>query len=190
MIRKTEKSEQNSTLVHRCKKGDNRAFKELYGLYAKAMFNISLRIVNNTDDANDILQEAFTKAFQSIEKFENQAAFGGWLKRVVINQSIDAIRRDKVNFTSIDNLSNTEEENEIEILEENVEYDVESIRESMQELADGYRIVLTLYLFEEYSHKEIGAMLNISEGTSKSQYNRAKKKIVQLIQQKQYSHAK
>lgn len=189
MKNKTEKSEHNSMLVSRCKKGDNKAYKELYGLYAKAMYNISLRIVNNVDDANDILQEAFIKAFQSIEKFENQAAFGGWLKRVVINQSIDVVRTKKVNLTSIDNLSNAEEEDEIEALEENIVYDVESIRESMQELADGYRIVLTLYLFEEYSHKEIGAMLNISEGTSKSQYNRAKKKIVQLIHQKNYSHA-
>lgn len=189
MINKTKKPEQNSTLVNRCKKGDNRAYKELYELYAKAMYNISLRIINNSEDANDILQEAFIKAFQSIEKFENQAAFGGWLKRVVINQSIDVVRKKKENFISIDNLGNTEEEDEIETSGENIEYDVESIREAMQELPDGYRVVLTLYLFEEYSHKEISTMLNISEGTSKSQYNRAKKKIVQLIHQKNYSHA-
>ncbi len=187
MDTKIEQKELNSSLVNRCKKGDNKAYKELYGLYAKAMFNISLRIVNSTDDANDVLQEAFIKAFQSIQKFDNQAAFGGWLKRVVVNQSIDVIRKKKENFISVDQVGNLEED-EVEF--EEIVYDVESVRESMLELADGYRIILTLYLFEDYSHKDIASMLNISEGTSKSQYNRAKKKIIQLIQQKTFSHAK
>ena len=187
MDTKIEQKELNSSLVNRCKKGDNKAYKELYGLYAKAMFNISLRIVNSTDDANDVLQEAFIKAFQSIQKFDNQAAFGGWLKRVVVNQSIDVIRKKKENFISVDQVGNLEED-EVEF--EEIVYDVESVRESMLELADGYRIILTLYLFEDYSHKDIASMLNISEGTSKSQYNRAKKKIIQLSLQKTFSHAK
>jgi RNA polymerase sigma-70 factor (ECF subfamily) len=170
----------DDTIINRCKKGENSAFEEIYNKYKKAMFNIGYRLLNNLDDSNDVLQESFIKAFQNISKFENEAAFGSWLKRVVINHSIDLLKKNKNNSISID---------QIEIIEEvdepnDIKYDIEIVKKCIQELPDGYRIVLTLYLFEEYSHKEIATMLKISEGTSKSQYNRAKKKIIQLIQDK------
>lgn len=187
MDTQTENKTANDKLVNRCKKGESKAYKELYELYSKAMYNISLRIVNNSEDANDILQEAFIKAFQSIEKFENQAAFGGWLKKVIINLSIDIVRKNKQIHVSTDEIESV---NDDEISEEDIVYDVESIRKAIQVLSDGYRVVFTLHLFEEYTHKEIASMLNISEGTSKSQYNRAKKKIIQLIQQKTACHEK
>lgn len=177
---KTNKPIINTSLLSRCKKGDNVAFKTIYDNYKKAMFNISHRLLNNSDDANDVLQEAFIKAFQNITNFENESAFGSWLKRVVINRSIDVLRKQKENIISIEKV---EIEDEIEEPKE-IKYDIESVRKCMQELPDGYRIVLTLYLFEDYSHKEISSMLKISEGTSKSQYNRAKKKLIQLIQDK------
>src|ERR1043165_7822957 len=90
-----------SSLISRCKSGDRQAFKKLYDLYSKAMYNISIRIVNNSDEAEDILQESFLKAVQDMSRFESEAAFGGWLKRVVINRSIDQVRRRKPSFVSI-----------------------------------------------------------------------------------------
>ncbi len=168
------------SVINRCKKGDNLAFKEIYNLYNKAMYNISFRLLNNLDDSNDVLQESFTKAFQNIHNFENEAAFGSWIKRVVINHSIDLLKKKKNNAISIDQIEIVEEIDE----PNDIKYDIEIVKKCIQELPDGYRIVLTLYLFEDYSHKEIANTLKISEGTSKSQYNRAKKKIIQLIQDK------
>lgn len=170
--------------VSLCKKGDTKAYKVLYDLYAKAMLNISARIVGNLAGAEDVLQESFLKAFQNIQKFENEAAFGSWLKRVVINSSIDVIRKRKESFISLDKIDLVENEAE----EEEMAYDIATVKDCMLQLPDGYRVVLTLYLFENYSHKDIAVALKISEGTSKSQYNRAKKKLIQSIQNKKTIH--
>jgi RNA polymerase sigma-70 factor (ECF subfamily) len=148
-----------------------------------------MRILNNRDEAEDVLQESFLTAFQTIQIFETQAAFGSWLKRVVINKSIDLIRKQKQQVISLDDMIEVipnEQESEVE---NQMDYDIETVKEGIQKLPDGYRIVLTLYLFEDYSHKDIAAVLNISEGTSKSQYNRAKKKLIEFIQQNKISHA-
>lgn len=182
MDSKTTYTDPSSSLVNRCKEGEKEAFYELYKLYAKAMFNISIRIVNNKDEAEDILQECFTKVFQQIKDFDGRVTFGSWLKRIVINRSIDVIRKQKINFQSLDNeAENIENEPEEE---QQLTYNIETVRNCINELADGYRIVLSLYLLEDYSHKEIAQTLSITEGTSKSQYNRAKKKLVELIKQK------
>ncbi len=166
----------NLAIIERCQKGERKAFQELYNLYAKAMFNISVRILNNTGEAEEVLQDSFLKAFQKIESYDKNYSFGVWLKRIVINSSLDVLKKKKLNFVSIDEANYREEE----IDEESI-YDVEAIKNCISELADGYRTVLTLFLFEEYSHKEIAEVLNISEGTSKSQYNRAKKKLIELV---------
>lgn len=171
-----------NSLLSRLKSGDDQAFRELYKAYAKAMYNISYRIVNNKDEAEDVLQESFLKAFQNIQKFENTNAFGGWLKRVVINTSIDLVRKRKLNFISVEetDIADTEEED--------VQYDVVTLRECILQLPDHHRIVLSLFLFEDQSHKDIAALLNITEGTSKSHYHRAKKKLVQLIKERKHEH--
>lgn len=172
----------HSSLLSRVKSGDNKAFQGLYTAFSKAMFNISYRIVNNKDEAEDVLQDSFLKAFQNIQKFENENAFGGWLKRVVINSSIDLVRKRKLSFISV------EEANIAETEDEEIQYDVESLRACILQLPDNHRIVLSLFLFEDQSHKDIAALLNITEGTSKSHYHRAKKKLVQLIKEKKHEH--
>ena len=91
----------DDSIINRCKKGENTAFKEIYEKYKKAMFNISYRLLNSIDDSNDVLQESFIKAFQNISKFENEATFGSWLKRVVINHSIDILKKQKNNSTGL-----------------------------------------------------------------------------------------
>lgn len=171
--------------IERCLKGDKQAFREFYDLYSKAMLNISLRIVNNTEEAEDILQESFLAAFQNIGKIESDTGFGGFLKRIVINRSIDLIRKRKIDFQPLDDARYLGEE----LPEENQRYDITVLRNCLQELPDGFRVVISLYLFENYSHREIGNLLNITEGTSKSQYNRAKKKLAELYSKKLLAHA-
>src|ERR1700744_74165 len=89
-------------LVERCKRGDNRGYAELYSKYSKAMYNTSLRIVNHTGDAEDVLQEAFTDAFRSLEDFHYNSTFGAWLKKIVINKSINQLRKRKMNLIDIE----------------------------------------------------------------------------------------
>ncbi|MFL5765676.1 MAG: RNA polymerase sigma factor [Bacteroidia bacterium] len=176
-------------IVMRCKKGEKKAFEEIYYLYAKTMFNVALRITNNYEEAQEVTQDSFLKAFQKIDEFDQKFSFGVWLKRIVINRSLDTLKKRKMNFVSIED-SDFEDDDPAE--DNNVEdetiYDVESIRQSVMKLPDGYRTILSLFLFEEYSHKEISVLLKISESTSKSQYSRAKKKLIELIKPKTTSN--
>jgi RNA polymerase sigma factor (sigma-70 family) len=173
----------NIALIERCKKGERKAFQELYNLYVKAMFNISLRIVNDAGKAEEVIQDAFLKAFEKIDAYDKNYSFGVWLKRIVINRSLDVLRRKKINFVSLDEVDNYDEDEEEESI-----YDVEVLIKCISELSDGYRAVLTLFVFEDYSHREIATLLGISEGTSKSQYNRAKKKLIELVKQNTVTH--
>lgn len=172
----------NIAIIERCQKGERKAFQELYNLYAKAMFNISVRILNDSNEAEEVLQDSFLKAFEKIDTYDKRYAFGVWLKRIVINRSLDILKKRKLKFVQIDESDFKEEQDE-----ENI-YDVEAVKKCIQELPDGYRTILSLFVFEDYSHKEIAEQLNISEGTSKSQYNRAKKKLIELVKNKLVSH--
>ncbi|MCW3070172.1 MAG: polymerase [Bacteroidetes bacterium] len=174
MIIAIEHNTEHHDLVEQCKKGDDKAFRELYRLYAKPMFNASMRILNNRDEAEDVLQESFVAAFRHIRSFEEKGSFGSWLKRIVINRSLDALKKQKQNFIQVDELDIAEEEAE----EENgFEYDAVTLQKAIDRLPDGYRVILTLFLFEDYSHRMIAEKLGISESTSKSQYLRARKKL-------------
>jgi RNA polymerase sigma-70 factor (ECF subfamily) len=170
----------NAEIIERCKKGERKACHELYDLYAKAMFNIALRILNDTEEAEEVLQDSFLKAFEKISRYDPAYSFGAWLKRIVINGSLDALKKRKPVFVPLDEIHLMQEEEP----EDEVALDAMLIKICVAELPDGYRTILSLFLFEDYSHKEIAELLGISEGTSKSQYNRAKKKLVELIKQK------
>ena len=168
-----------ATLVEECKEGNQEAFFKLYNKYVRQMLSISIRIVKSQSDAEDILQESFTKAFKNIQTFENKSTFGAWLKRIVLNDSLNFVKKRKIEFDELtENFDEViEEKNE----EQYQQLSVAKIEKVVQLLPDGFRIVLSLFLFEEYSHKEIAEQLNISVSTSKSQYNRAKKKLRELI---------
>jgi len=169
----------NFELIEACKKGSKSAFENVYKLYSQAMFSVSLRVTNNREESEDILQESFLSAFQNIQQYRGEASFGSWLKRIVINKSIDVVKKRRLKFTSINDIdlvedNTSEEENEND-------YSIETINKAVQQLPDGFRTVLTLFLFEDYSHKEIAEMLGISENTSKTQYLRARKKLSGLL---------
>jgi RNA polymerase sigma factor (sigma-70 family) len=161
-------------LVELCKKGDHKAFQELYNLHVRGMFNVSMRILHNRDEAEDVLQESFVAAFRHIQSFKEKSSFGSWLKRIVINKSLDALKKQNLHFIPLEDLNIAEEENEET---EEVLYDAVTLQKAIERLPDGYRVILTLYLFEDYSHKMIAEKLTISESTSKSQYLRARKKL-------------
>jgi len=168
-------------LVKRCKRGDSRAYEAIYQKYAKAMYNTSLRIVNHTGDAEDVMQEAFTDAFRSLEDFHYKSTFGAWLKRIVINKSINQLRKRKMDLIDIEktNIGNVAEEDGPD--EQELQLKVEDIKKAVVLLPNGYRTVLTLYLFEGYDQEEIADILGVSHATVRTQYMRAKKKLLQYI---------
>ena len=169
-------------LIDECKNGDQKAQFQIYKLYYKAMFNTSLRIVGDTMEAEDIMQEAFLSAFEKIETYSGTVSFGAWLKKIVINRSLDALSRQKAIFEDIDTHYDLQEE------ADNKAEDPEDLKEKMNEvksaidnLPDGYRIILSLYLLEGYDHDEIAEILNISSSTSRSQLSRAKQKLLNAL---------
>lgn len=167
-------------VVEACKKGDRRAQHKLYKLYSKAMFNICLRITNDYAEAEDVLQEAFVDAFRKIHTFKGEATFGAWLKRIVVNKSINQIKKKKLDFISVEKMDFKEEKEETD--EEGLSLKMDQVHKAIQLLPNGFRVVLTLYLLEGYDHREIASILQVTESTSKSQYNRAKKKLVSILQ--------
>lgn len=173
-------------LVERCKQGDSLSYQLLYQRYSKAMYNTSLRIVNNSADAEDVLQEAFLDAFRSLHDFHYRSTFGAWLKRIVINKSINTLRKRRAYFVELD------ESNEGGVYalaqeeppdEEALQYQVTEVKKAIQKLPDGYRAVLSLYLLEGYDHEEIAGILSISHNTVRTQYVRAKQKLLSIIKQ-------
>jgi RNA polymerase sigma factor (sigma-70 family) len=170
-------------LVERCKLGDTASYETLYRQYSKAMYNTSLRIVNNSADAEDVLQEAFVDAFRSLNDFHYRSTFGAWLKKIVINKSINILRKRKMDLVELDH-SNAHAITEDEQLDEQeVQYKVEQVKKAIQKLADGYRTVLSLYLLEGYDQEEISEILGITHNTVRTQYIRAKQKLLQILKQ-------
>ncbi len=162
----------HAPLIEECRKGNNRAQFRLYNQYSKAMYNLAYRMLNNREDAEDILQEAFVDCFRNISSFRFESTFGAWLKKILINKCINHLQKKKINLILTDMLPNNAYEEEEETI-----YDTTKIIKGIEMLPDGYRVILTLYLLEGYDHSEISQILGISESTSKSQYSRAKEKL-------------
>jgi RNA polymerase sigma factor (sigma-70 family) len=171
-------------LVVECKQGSKKASYELYRLYSKAMLNIAFRIVGNIAEAEDVLQEAFLDAFNKLKDFRQETTFGLWLKQIVVNRSINMLRKRKLELIELegDHLDNIPDEESAD--EEEIQYQVAMIKEGMKQLPDGYRVVLSLYLLEGYDHEEISQILNISENTSRTQFLRAKRKLIEILKRK------
>ena len=170
-------------LIERCKNGEASGYKELYQRYAKAMFNTCLRIVNNIAEAEDVLQESFAEAFRNLINFEYRTSFGGWLKQICINRSINQLKKRKVVWVDIDGTDIHNKSEEAFIDENEIQVKVEAVKRSIMALPDGYRTVLSLYLLEGYDHEEIAEILNVAESTTRTQYMRAKQKLLQLIKE-------
>jgi RNA polymerase sigma factor (sigma-70 family) len=180
---KLDYADTHRNIVEKCKRGNRQAQFELYRLYSKAMYNICLRMVKSKLDAEDILQNSFVDIFSKLHTFKFQSSVGAWIKRIVINNCINHLKKKKIYFDDLEpRHANILDEPMVEDEKLNVEF----INQAIYELPDGYRIVFTLYLLEGYDHKEIAQILSISEATSKSQYSRAKKKIREIIRTKYF----
>jgi RNA polymerase sigma factor (sigma-70 family) len=170
--------------IERCRKGDRKAQFEIYRLYFKSMYNTSLRIVRDPQEAEDIMQESFLSAFVKINAYSGKVSFGAWLKKIVINNSLDALRKKKLLTQELD-----EALSEKVIAEEDPDGDfsnirIEDIMDSVNDLPDGYRVVLSLKLFEGYDHEEIAEIMGISSSSSRSQFTRAKQKLLLILKKK------
>lgn len=166
-------------LIARCRAGDRRAFKRIYELYSKAMYNVAYRITADEDDASDVLQEAFISAFDHLGIYRGDATFGSWLKRIVVNKAINLIRKRKADRLPESDEWDIADETEIEV--EADDQTVERVKAAIRQLPEGYRTVLSLYLIEGYDHQEISEILSVSVSTSKSQLNRAKTRLKEIL---------
>ncbi|BDD08433.1 DNA-directed RNA polymerase sigma-70 factor [Fulvitalea axinellae] len=175
------KSVNENDLIEGCRRNDRRCQKGLYEKYAPVMLGVCMRYVSDRAEAETVMLKAFMKAFERIDSFEGRGAFGGWLRRIMVNESLNYLRQNKSLFLETD----------IDLAEfdetfgyEECKAEADDLLRIINELPSGYKAVFNLYAIEGYSHDEIGEKLGISTGTSKSQLSRArallKKKLMAL----------
>lgn len=166
-------------LVDNCRKGDTRSQYDLYTLYVDAMYNTGMRMLRNKEDAEDVVQDSFVAAFNGLDGFKFESSFGAWLKRIVVNKCITHLKKKRelpIPYNDLDhNII------EVEHPHSDVAVEITKVKKGIEKLPNGYRQVINLYLIEGYDHNEIGEILAISASTSKSQYHRAKKKLLDII---------
>jgi RNA polymerase sigma factor (sigma-70 family) len=179
-------------LIAGCIEGDRQMQEELYKRFAPKMYAVCMRYSDNSNDAQDLLQEGFIKVYKNLHRFRAEGSFEGWIRRVFITSSIEHFRRKKLNLASVsEREESTIENKDFSALDRLAEKDIIHL---IQELSPGYRTVFNLYVIEGYSHREIGDQLGISEGTSKSQLARAKailqKRVTQYLSDTKKSYSR
>jgi RNA polymerase sigma factor (sigma-70 family) len=168
-------------LIEGCKAGKRDLQKALYTRFSAKMLGVCLRYTKNREEAEDVLQEGFIKLFQAIQNYAGTGSFEGWIRKIMVNTALEALRKKKIHYSSAD----------IQNLEDQYEADQDIIGKigfqdllaMIQDLSPGYRVVFNLYAIEGYQHNEIAVLLNISEGTSKSQLARARQVLKDKINQ-------
>lgn len=172
-------------IIDQCREGNQKAQFQLYKLYYKPMYSVCMRIVNQAAEAEDVMQESFLNAFRNMDTYKGEVSFGSWLKRIVINRSLDHLKKKKVQLEEISEKTAQIPDYQMELKEVNME----AIKNAIQQLPDGYRVVLSLYLIEGYDHEEISEILGISNSNSRTQFLRAKNKLRELLKNKEiYSY--
>ncbi len=171
-------------LIEGCLKGDSRSQHAIYKMYYGKMKAVCLRYANDVDEAKDILQEGFIRVFSQLEKYNGKGSFEGWMRRIMVNLSIDFYRKKK-HFSAIEienNLQLADElDEEHDSSAEHYDFEPHEIIEAMQHLSPVYRTVFNLYVFEDFSHQDIADKLGINIGTSKSNYAKAKKNMKKIL---------
>jgi RNA polymerase sigma-70 factor (ECF subfamily) len=165
-------------IIEGCKQGNRQAQQRLYNLYKSKLYAVCVRYAANKMEAEDVLQEGFLKIFNNIHKYQFTGAFGAWVKTVMVNTAIEQYRRNKRSIIDV-----TDEMPVGAAFDDNIIERMEGrkVLELIQNMPEGYRQVFNLYAVEGYKHHEIGTMLGISEGTSKSQYARGRKFLQDLM---------
>ena len=171
-------------LVEKCKAKDRKAQLKLYRQYCEGMFCVAMGFLKNSDDAEDVVQESFIKAFQKIEQYRGEVTFGAWLKKIVVNRSLDFLKAKKEKFVELnEGYMKVEENDDWSIADEVTAKEVKS---KMEELPDKYRLVVRLYLVEGYDHAEISQILDLSEPACRTRLLRGKGYLKQLLKSKNH----
>ena len=163
--------------IEGCRKGARNAQLKLYERYARMLFATCLRILANTEEAEEAMQDSFLKIFTHLEQYHEEMSFEGCIRQIAVRTAIDRLRqRSEELELPTDNLPDLPEEEEEEPL-----YTVEQIKQAMEKLPEGYRVVLSLYLFEGYDMEEIAQILHVKPASVRSQYLRGKRKLIEGI---------
>lgn len=166
-------------LVEACMAGNRKAYNDLYSAYSRAMYNLCLRMMNNAEDARDMLQEGFIEAFNRLDSFRFESAFGAWLKKIVVNKCINALEKRRIVFVDEEVPDPLPQDDTPD--EEELRLSVERVKLAMNQLPQGARMIFSLYLIEGYDHTEIAEILKISESTSKTQFMRARQMVRDIL---------
>lgn len=174
-------------LVEESLEGSMKAQYQLYKLYSNAMFYTCYHMMHSREEAEDMLQEAFSEAFITLHRFRFESTFGTWLKRIVVNKCINEIKRKKTDLKFSDDMGHYEEKY-VDEANDLPNLKIEMVKEAMNELPEGGRVIFQLYLLEGYDHREIAEILGVSESNSKSQYMRARLKIKEILKNRIYEN--
>jgi len=169
-------------LVKDCLKEKPAAQKQLYGLYAKPMLGICYRYTKSVTDAEDVLQEGFVKVFKNLHQFKFQGELGGWIRKIMVTTALNYLKRNTKYQTEL--LYQDDHLHVVTNDHPEIKMQAKELAELIRQLPTGYQTIFNLYAVEEYTHVEIGEMLGIHEGTSRSQYARARALLIKWIEQK------
>ncbi len=174
-------------LIDECRNGNTKAQFEIYKLYYKAMYNTSLRLINDSMEAEDIMQDSFLKAFKNLNTYKEEVSFGAWLKKIVVNSSLDVLKKRKLDLNPLDERTTAIiDEDSSEIFEEQAQK-VAEIKLAILQLPENYRILVNLYLIEGYDHEEISQILGMTNAAVRTGYSRARKKLQEVLNGKKHS---
>lgn len=180
-------------IVEGCISNDRNAQRSLYEMFYGKMMGVCLRYANDPNQAKDILQDGFIKVFRNLERYNFSGSFEGWVRRIIVNTAIDYFRKSRSSHVlllpdeqAIEEFEEISEEADFELEPtEEVEYDMQDIIAAMHQLSPSYRAVFNLYVMENKTHKEIADLLEISVGTSKSNFSKAKLNIRKILLRKE-----
>lgn len=170
-------------LIKRCRRNDQTAQVELYTILFRSVYSASLRIVGNPEDAKEIAQESFLKFFNNIEQYYDKLPH--IIRRISINASIDLLRKRRINFVELTPIHDraTDEQNDLDQTEYQ-QQEITAIKEAINQLSTGYRLVITLRLIEDLSFEDIASEMGITSSTARSQYTRAKQRLIEILRAK------
>lgn len=169
-------------IIEKCKQNNRKAQLQLYNQYCNGMYIVAKRFLHDDADAEDVVQEAFIKAFSKLHQYKAEVTFGAWLKRIVINKSIDFLKSKRQQLVALDEVHLKVVDTEIDdkwLVDDAIT--LNDVRRAIKQLPETYQYVVMLYLIEGYDHQEISEILNISEVASRTQLCRGKAKLQQLL---------
>ena len=169
-------------IIEQCKQNNRKAQLQLYNQYFDGMYMVAKRFLKDTQDAEDVVQEAFIKAFTKLHQYKSEVTFGAWLKRIVVNKSIDFLKSKNQRLVDLEEVHlkvmDVSQDNKW-LVDDTIT--VDDVKKAIDNLPDKYQYVLMLYLIEGYDHQEISEILKISQIASRTQLSRGKLKLQELL---------